>query len=207
MRPSPSSPPPSSPPPSRYSPRRMGVAGPGDGRHRSFGNTRSNPEANRFKTNLRRPDTVMSIQTPIDQPTAINGAFGEGGGQILRTSLSLAMCTGHAIHITAIRAGRAKPGLMRQHLTAVRAAAEVCNATIEGAHIGSQELLFVPGEIASGRYQFAIGTAGSTTLVWRTLLPALLQADARPVSLNSKAVRTTPWCPALTSSSTLLCQP
>lgn len=76
---------------------------------------------------------------------ALDGAQGEGGGQILRSALSLSMITGQPFTITGIRAGRAKPGLLRQHLTAVKAAAEICRATVEGAELGSQRLLFRPG--------------------------------------------------------------
>ncbi|POP43250.1 RNA 3'-terminal phosphate cyclase [Superficieibacter electus] len=109
---------------------------------------------------------------------ALNGAQGEGGGQILRSALSLSMITGQPFEITGIRAGRAKPGLLRQHLTAVRAAAEMCDAEISGDHLGSQELHFTPGPIRGGEYRFAIGSAGSCTLVLQTVLPALWFADA-----------------------------
>lgn len=78
---------------------------------------------------------------------ALDGAQGEGGGQILRSALSLSMITGQPFTITGIRAGRAKPGLLRQHLTAVKAAAEICRATVEGAELGSQRLLFRPGTV------------------------------------------------------------
>ncbi|MBV4487147.1 RNA 3'-terminal phosphate cyclase [Pseudomonas sp. SWRI153] len=104
----------------------------------------------------------------------LDGAI--GGGQVLRSALSLSMVTGRAFHIKQIRARRSRPGLLRQHLTAVMAAAEVCGATVCGAHLDSQALSFEPGEIRAGDFQFAIGTAGSCTLVLQTLLPALLQA-------------------------------
>ncbi len=106
----------------------------------------------------------------------LDGAQGEGGGQILRTALSLAMCTGRALRIVNIRANRQKPGLMRQHLTAVQAAAQLCNADVEGDFVGSSQLSFKPGPVQGGAYQFSIGTAGSCTLVLQTLLPALLYA-------------------------------
>ena len=108
---------------------------------------------------------------------ALDGAQGEGGGQILRSALSLSMITGLPFTITGIRAGRAKPGLLRQHLTAVKAAAEICRATVEGAELGSQRLLFRPGTVRGGDYRFAIGSAGSCTLVLQTVLPALWFAD------------------------------
>lgn len=108
----------------------------------------------------------------------IDGSVGEGGGQILRTSLALSMCTGQAFALTRIRAGRAKPGLMRQHLTCVNAAAEVCGAEVEGAQLNSQSLTFTPGPVRAGDYAFNVGTAGSCTLVLQTVWPALMLADA-----------------------------
>ncbi len=95
----------------------------------------------------------------------LDGSAGEGGGQILRTALTLAMITGRPFRIRQIRARRAKPGLMRQHLVAVQAAAQICGAEMSGAAVGSQELEFVPGKVRGGDYRFAIGTAGSCTLV------------------------------------------
>jgi RNA 3'-terminal phosphate cyclase (ATP) len=108
----------------------------------------------------------------------LDGAAGEGGGQILRTSLVLSMITGKAFRIRRIRANRPKPGLMRQHLVAVQAAARICGATVTHAELGSTELSFVPGRIVPGDYEFAIGTAGSCTLVLQTLTLALLHAEA-----------------------------
>jgi RNA 3'-terminal phosphate cyclase (ATP) len=107
----------------------------------------------------------------------LDGSRGEGGGQILRTSLALAMITGKSFQIRQIRAGRAKPGLMRQHLTAVKAAANVCDAEMEGAELKSQQLTFKPGTVRAGDYRFDIGTAGSATLVLQTVLPALMTAE------------------------------
>jgi len=107
----------------------------------------------------------------------LDGSRGEGGGQILRTALSLSMITGIPFAIERIRAGRRKPGLLRQHLTAVQAAAAVCGAQVEGAAPGSQRLRFQPGPIRGGDYAFAIGSAGSCTLVLQTVLPALWFAD------------------------------
>lgn len=107
----------------------------------------------------------------------LDGSQGEGGGQILRTSLTLSMVTGTPFRVTNIRANRAKPGLMRQHLVAVQAAAQVCGAQMSHAEVGSDSLEFRPGRIKAGNYKFSIGTAGSSTLVLQTLLPALLHAD------------------------------
>lgn len=107
----------------------------------------------------------------------LDGAPGEGGGQVLRTALSLSMITGRPFFMVNVRARRAKPGLLRQHLTAVEAAAQICGAKVEGAALGSQSLHFAPGAIRGGDYRFAIGTAGSSTLVLQTVLPALWYAD------------------------------
>ncbi|MBL0844256.1 RNA 3'-terminal phosphate cyclase [Pseudomonas mediterranea] len=100
----------------------------------------------------------------------------EGGGQVLRTALSLSMITGQAFQMTGIRGKRSRPGLLRQHLTAVRAAAEICGAKVLGAELNSTAIEFRPGTVKAGEYSFAIGTAGSTILVLQTLLPALLRA-------------------------------
>lgn len=97
---------------------------------------------------------------------------------MLRTALSLSMATGQAFRMVSIRGQRRKPGLMRQHLTCVRAAREISSGTATGAEIGSTELTFHPGKLRGGDYHFAIGTAGSTGLLFQTLLPALLLADA-----------------------------
>lgn len=113
----------------------------------------------------------------------IDGASGEGGGQILRTSLTLSMIIGQPFRMINIRANRPKPGLMRQHLVAVQAAAQICNGEIASAVVGAQTLEFIPGKIRGGDYQFAIGTAGSCTLVLQTLIPALLFAD-RPSTIH-----------------------
>lgn len=106
----------------------------------------------------------------------IDGSEGEGGGQILRSSLSLAICTQQPFRIVNIRANREKPGLMRQHLTAVKAAAQICAAKVDGAEPGSRALTFEPGRLMAGDYSFDIGTAGSCTLVLQTVLPVLLAA-------------------------------
>jgi RNA 3'-terminal phosphate cyclase (ATP) len=108
----------------------------------------------------------------------LDGSVGEGGGQILRTALTLSMITGQPFRIANIRARRAKPGLLRQHLCAVQAAAQVCGGEVSGAALGSQTLTFTPGPVRAGSYRFAIGTAGSCTLVLQTLVPALLLAGA-----------------------------
>jgi RNA 3'-terminal phosphate cyclase (ATP) len=106
----------------------------------------------------------------------VDGSQGEGGGQVLRTSLSLSMTTERPIVIERIRARRGRPGLMRQHLAAVFAAREVCAGEVAGAELGSGTLRFAPGAIRAGSFRFAVGTAGSACLVLQTVLPALLTA-------------------------------
>jgi RNA 3'-terminal phosphate cyclase (ATP) len=108
----------------------------------------------------------------------IDGSQGEGGGQILRTSLALSAITGNPVTITNIRANRAKPGLQRQHLVAVRAAARICNAELHGDELRSSEITMRPQGVVAGTYVFDIGSAGSASLVLQTILPPLLLADA-----------------------------
>jgi RNA 3'-terminal phosphate cyclase (ATP) len=103
----------------------------------------------------------------------IDGSFGEGGGQILRTSLTLSAVTGQPFRIENIRKNRSRPGLMSQHLTCVNAAATVCNAEVSEVRKGSTELLFQPGLIRSGRFGFDVKTSGSAFLVFQTLFPIL----------------------------------
>jgi RNA 3'-phosphate cyclase len=108
----------------------------------------------------------------------LDGSFGEGGGQILRTSLALSLLTGKAFHLHNVRAGRSKPGLQPQHLRSVLAAAEVGNARVRGASRGSTDLVFEPGDVRPGEYRFDIGTAGATGLVLHTIyLPLALRGD------------------------------
>ena len=105
---------------------------------------------------------------------SIDGSAGEGGGQVLRTALGLSLVTGKPFEIRNIRAGRKKPGLMRQHLTSVQAATEIGNAEVTGAALGSDQLRFTPQEIRGGAFHYSIGTAGSCSLVCQAVLPGLL---------------------------------
>jgi RNA 3'-terminal phosphate cyclase (ATP) len=108
----------------------------------------------------------------------LDGSMGEGGGQVLRSSLALSLLTGLPFHLTNVRARRAKPGLQPQHLMSVRAAAQVGNATLRGASLGSGDLVFEPGEVVAGKYNFNIGTAGATSLVLHTVyLPLALRGN------------------------------
>lgn len=124
--------------------------------------------------------STMHTQHP-KRPVVIDGSEGEGGGQILRTALGLALVTGRPFRIHGIRRGRARPGLLRQHRTAVQAAAEIGCARVEGDELGSTELSFEPGAVLHGRRRFATGSAGSATLVLHTVLPALLLTEGESV--------------------------
>lgn len=105
----------------------------------------------------------------------LDGSMGEGGGQILRSALAMSLATGRGFRMCNVRANRPKPGLMRQHLTCVTSCAELCGAKVEGAHVGSREVCFEPGPVRHGAYHWAIGTAGSVTMVLQAALPALLR--------------------------------
>lgn len=108
----------------------------------------------------------------------IDGRDGEGGGQIVRTSVALAAITGRPLSVIRVRANRQKPGLQAQHLTAVKAVAEVCAAETEGLRLGAARFRLVPGAIRGGSYHFAVPTAGSAGLVLQAVLPVLLRAPS-----------------------------
>jgi RNA 3'-terminal phosphate cyclase (ATP) len=124
----------------------------------------------------------------------IDGSRGEGGGQILRTGLALSLLLHRPVLFERIRDGRHRPGLRRQHLTAVQAAARIGRAKVSGAHLGSQSLSFSPTTIEPGTHHFRIGTAGSTTLVLQTLLPPLMLAEA-PTELTLEGGTHNPGAP------------
>jgi len=126
----------------------------------------------------------------------IDGSFGEGGGQIVRTAVALSAVTGKPVRITKIRQGRPKSGLAAQHARAITALAGLCDARTSGVTPGSSEIAFSPGEIRGGRHRVEIGTAGSVTLLMQCLLPALLQADA-PSSLQIQGGTDVNWAPAI----------
>jgi RNA 3'-terminal phosphate cyclase (ATP) len=114
----------------------------------------------------------------------LDGSVGEGGGQILRTSLALSLLTGKAFHLSKARAGRDRPGLQPQHLMSVRAAAAIGHASLRGASRDSTDLVFEPGEVKAGPYHFAIGTAGATGLVLQTLYLPLALCGLAPSNLT-----------------------
>jgi RNA 3'-terminal phosphate cyclase (ATP) len=124
----------------------------------------------------------------------IDGSQGEGGGQVLRTALALSMVTGQPVTLTNIRAGRTKPGLMRQHLACVQAAARISTAQTQGAELGSRALRFEPGIVQPGHYRFDVGSAGSCLLVLQTVLPPLLLA-AQPSHLTLTGGTHNPMAP------------
>lgn len=126
----------------------------------------------------------------------IDGAHGEGGGQLLRNAAALAAVTGKPVRVTDIRAGRRKPGLAAQHVTAVRAVAALADAKVEGLQIGSREITMTPRGLRGGRFTFDVGTAGSVTLVLQACLPAALFAP-EPVELHLIGGTDVPWSPPL----------
>jgi len=126
--------------------------------------------------------------------TVIDGSYGEGGGQILRTSLSLSAITGRPLKLVNIRGKRMKPGLRPQHLTGVHACAAVSGANVVGAKLGEQKLTFRPEEISGGAYNFRIPTAGAATLVLQAILPPLWKAKGES-SLVVGGGTHVPWSP------------
>lgn len=130
----------------------------------------------------------------INMTIEIDGRYGEGGGQILRTSLTLSAILRKPVDIHHIRGGRKKPGLRPQHLMAVKAMACITSAHVKGAKPGSMQLFFEPRQINPGSYSFDVGTAGSTSLVLQTMIPALLfgERGSRVVITGGTHV---PWSP------------
>ena len=136
----------------------------------------------------------METCSGIDAMITIDGSKGEGGGQVLRTALALSLATGRPFQLDQIRARRQKPGLLRQHLTAVQAATAIGDADVDGAALGSRELRFVPKTVRPGDYRFAVGTAGSATLVLQTVLPPLLTASSASTLVLEGGTHN-PWAP------------
>jgi RNA 3'-terminal phosphate cyclase (ATP) len=134
-----------------------------------------------------------------DTGLRIDGSYGEGGGQILRTSLALSCVLGRAIELDNIRKARKKPGLQPQHLTAVKAAAAISNARVEGAELSSTSLRFSPGRIIGDNYSFDVaekkGSAGSTSLVLQTIMLPLCFAE-QPSTITISGGTHAPWSPS-----------
>jgi RNA 3'-terminal phosphate cyclase (ATP) len=126
----------------------------------------------------------------------IDGSYGEGGGQIVRTAVALAAVTGTSIRVSRIRQGRPKPGLAPQHARAILALAGICSAQTAGIEPGSSEITFEPGRIKGGSYRVDIGTAGSITLLVQCLLPAMITADG-PITLTVTGGTDVRWSPTI----------
>ena len=135
----------------------------------------------------------------------LDGSAGEGGGQILRSALTLSILTRTPFRMDRIRAGRQKPGLLAQHMTAVEAAQAVSNAEVTGLEMGSKQISFKPRTVNGGDFHFEIGTAGSTTLVLQTILPALLRAT-EPSTVTIEGAHTTPQRRPLSSCKSASCR-
>jgi RNA 3'-terminal phosphate cyclase (ATP) len=130
----------------------------------------------------------------LTHPIAVDGTLGEGGGQVLRSALSLSLLTGEPFHLSRIRANRERPGLRPQHLAAVQAAARVSGARVCGDRVGSDEIEFSPGPVRPGDYLFDIGTTGATSLVLQTLLQPLALAAGRS-RVTIRGGTHVPWSP------------
>jgi len=137
---------------------------------------------------------MCGILAYMSKTIEIDGSLGEGGGQILRTALSLSCITGRALRLFNIRKGRKRPGLMPQHITCVNAAAGISHAGVSGNEKGSSELTFVPGRVVPGDYTFDIRTAGSCSLVFQTLLPPLV-LSGKPSRITIKGGTHVPMSP------------
>jgi len=125
----------------------------------------------------------------------IDGSYGEGGGQIVRTAVALSVLTKQPIHIKNIRANRPIPGLRPQHYTALSCIKEICNAIVEGLSPNSTTLRFIPGDIKPGVYSFDVGTAGSMTLVFQACLLSALKTTA-PLSIHLRGGTDVRWAPS-----------
>ncbi|MFW9793214.1 MAG: RNA 3'-terminal phosphate cyclase [Candidatus Thorarchaeota archaeon] len=126
----------------------------------------------------------------------IDGSYGEGGGQILRTAVSLSALTMKPIRITNIRAGRPKPGLKRQHIAGIELTGKLVNATVKGLDIGSTAVEFVPNDRRSGTFDYDVGTAGSISLVLQAVLPPAI-LSSKPITLNLRGGTDVKWSPPI----------
>jgi RNA 3'-terminal phosphate cyclase (ATP) len=126
----------------------------------------------------------------------LDGSYGEGGGQILRTAVALSAVTGTPVEIENIRKGRPKPGLSAQHVKAVEGLARICKGQVTGCHLKSTRLCFTPGQINSGDYDIDIGTAGSISLFLQCLMPALMHAPGT-VRIKITGGTDVQWSPSI----------
>src|SRR2546426_12133568 len=126
----------------------------------------------------------------------VDGSYGEGGGQVLRTAVALAAVLSKEIHVFNIRAGRAEAGIRPQHMTGVKAAAQLCSADLSGLEVGDTEFVLKPGKLKAGNFRFDVGTAGSVTLVLQTLMPILAFAPG-PVQLEIAGGTDVKWSPPI----------
>jgi RNA 3'-phosphate cyclase len=154
----------------------------------------------RIVANLRKRRYALAAalsggEWGMDDVVEIDGSLGEGGGQVLRTSLALSLITGRPVRLFNIRAGRKKPGLAAQHLQAVEASCAVCRGRVEGAALGSTEIALAPGDVVPGEYAFEIGTAGATSLVLHTLYLPLALAGG-PSELAIRGGTHVAWSPS-----------
>lgn len=124
----------------------------------------------------------------------IDGSYGEGGGQILRTAISLSCITGEPVEVKKIRASRPKPGLAMQHLKGIEAAKIISGAEVDGLNVGSTRVVFKPHEVKGGNYNIDIQTAGSITLILQTILLPVLTQD---ISLTIKGGTDVKWSPPI----------
>ena len=126
----------------------------------------------------------------------LDGSYGEGGGQILRTAVALSTVTGEPIEINNIRKARSRPGLAAQHVKAIESAASICDAEVEGSSLHSTFVSFKPGKIKGGAYDIDIGTAGSITLILQCLMPLSLKASS-PIEINITGGTDVSWSPPI----------
>ncbi len=126
----------------------------------------------------------------------INGGYGEGGGQIIRSAITLACITKQSIHIENIRKNRKVSGLRPQHLTSIRILQKISNAKVIGAEVGSTELKFIPGDIDSLELSEDVGTAGSISLILQVLIP-VIAISQKKISLTIKGGTDVLWSPSI----------
>jgi len=125
----------------------------------------------------------------------IDGSYGEGGGQILRTAIALSVITNKSVEIFNIRSNRPDPGIKPQHYVAIKSIEDLCGGESTGLEIGSSDLVFKPGEVKGGNYKFDVGTAGSITLVFQALLLSALKTH-HPLTVTVKGGTDVRWAPS-----------